>query len=99
MKVESTTTESALSLGDAIDRLVIQPEYDDGKGPRLCVHTILGGLGAHWGLSDIIEAMVEHGVEDAGPTVASSVGHTLVIQLGGRLGSLYVEARPPKEAT
>ena len=46
--------EYAVSIEDALARLVIQTDYDAGSGPGPCVHTFREGgpalIGAHWSL-------------------------------------------------
>lgn len=67
---------------DAMARLVVQPDYDDGDGPKPCVHTFVNAsgmlLGAHWPLALVREAIEAHGVEEAGG-MAAAMGHALVI--------------------
>ncbi len=91
--------EYAVPAGDAIRRLVVIPDYDDGKGPRPCVHTHrnTAGLlfGAHWGLEEITAAIeAAGGVEEAGPA-STAMGHGLCLWHNG--GWLWLESRPSEE--
>lgn|GEM_PF-2002075 len=71
-----------VSVEDALSRLAVIADYDDGNGPRPCVHTFrqsaAGLLGAHWGLDAIRAAMEKHGVSESGPS-ASGMHHGLVV--------------------
>lgn len=87
--------EYAVAIEDALARLVIQPDYDDGSGPEPCVHTFRESgpmlLGAHWHLDDLRSSMERHGVQEAGEA-AAAMGHGLV--LIDDHGPLFIEARP-----
>jgi len=71
-----------VSIEDALARLAVIPDYDDGNGPRPCVHTLrdarIGLLGAHWGLENVQAAMEKHGVSESG-RAASGMRHGLVV--------------------
>lgn len=75
-------SEYALSVEDAMARLEVVAEYDNGSGPQPCVHTFrdspVGLLGAHWTLSDARAAMETHGVEISG-SAATAAKHGVVV--------------------
>lgn len=75
-------SDYAVGIDEARERLDVIEDYDDGGGPRPCVHTFRSGaiglLGAHWGVEEAIAAMREYGVEESGLD-AQAMGHGLVI--------------------
>lgn len=89
-----------LPVDEAMQRLVVVPEYDAGNGPEPCVHTFIpsgfGMLGAHWSVEKARESMERYGVEEASGFVASAMGHTLVVveDRDGRSVPVFFEARP-----
>ena len=89
-------TQYAVAADDAIKRLKVTPDYDDGGGPRDCVHTLVssavGLLGAHWGLEEVCDLSRRNGAEEAGPD-AASMGHGLVVWRDDK-APLFVETLP-----
>ena len=89
-------SEYAVAVDDAVARLKVIPDYDDGNGPRPCVHTFVesafGLLGAHWGVEDARLAFETLGVEEAGED-AKSMGHGLVVIRPGK-GPVFFETVP-----
>jgi hypothetical protein len=89
-------SEYAISVDEAVERLVIQPDYDPGDGPQPGVHTFrsapFGLLGAHWSVESARAAMERHGVEEAGEQ-ARQMGHGLVVI--DSTGPVFFEARDP----
>jgi hypothetical protein len=81
---------------EAISRLQVIPDYDDGNGARPCVHTFVEGgialLGAHWGLEEIEELGREFGFEETGGA-AKGMNHGLAI-LRDDNGPLFLETKP-----
>ncbi len=71
-----------VAVEDALSRLVVDPAYDDGGGPRSCVHTFrsapFGLLGAYWGLEEVRAAMAKYGVSESG-FEATGMKHGLVL--------------------
>lgn len=84
-----------IPVEEAVKRLVIQQDYDNGSGPQPCVHTFrqvgLALFGAHHTLESLRAEMVMWGVDFSGPA-ASQTGHGLV--LIDNLGPLFIEAEP-----
>lgn len=91
-------SEYAVPVEEAMERLVVIPDYDGGNGPGPSVHTFRTGsgmaLGAYWSLDVVRAAMEKHGVEEAGDGM-SSMGHSLV--LIDDAGPVFFEALPKKE--
>lgn len=96
-----STNDYQVPMEDALRRLAVVPDYDDGSGPGPCVHTFvdsaIGLLGAHWPLGKVRELIEEHGVEEAGE-FASSSGHALVVLRPAPLGPLFLGTTPEEAA-
>lgn len=90
-----SSSEYAVTVEDAMARLMVIEDYDNGSGPGPCVHTFRAGgpmlLGAHWGLDDLRAAMERYGVAEAGEQ-AAAMGHTLVVI--DDHGPVFLQARP-----
>ena len=86
--------EYAVPLAEALERLVIQEDYDAGEGPGPHVHTYCSTaftlIGAHWPLAALRRLIEQRGVEESGPQ-ASATGHPLCLQDG--TGWLFLEAK------
>lgn len=89
-----TEERYSVPVEQAIERLVVIPDYDPGDGPQPCVHTFrsspVGLLGAHWSVESARAAMEEFGVEEAGEQ-ASAMDHRLVVI--DKTGPVFFEAR------
>lgn len=89
-------TEKALTVDEAMDRLVVIPGYDPGGGPGSCVHTfVVAGMviGAHWRLDEVREAFETHGVREAHSPMMSSHGIVVTDEAKGR--RVYFESKEP----
>lgn len=75
------TDSYVVPVEEAMQRLAVIEDYDDGGGPRPCVHTFMsssfGLMGAHWGVDDARRAFETWGVEEAGEQ-AQAMKHGLV---------------------
>ena len=75
-------SEYRISIEEAMERLDIIPDYDQGDGPEPHVHTLRQAgpalLGAHWQLTEIVAAAEKYGIEEAGMK-AEQLKHGLVI--------------------
>lgn len=92
--------EYAIPAAEAIARLVVIPDYDDGQGSRPCVHTIRdrpGGmaLGAHWGREELVALIEEIGGAEETEGLSRAIGHRL--RIWDKTSWLYLEAYPPAE--
>lgn len=89
-------TKYALTVEEAMSRLVVVEDYDPGgtEGPGPCVHTFretpFAMLGAHWRIADAKALMEKYGVEEAGPQAAAA-GHGVVVT--DDRGPVFFEAR------
>lgn len=89
-------SEYALTVEEAMARLVVVEDYDPGgeEGPGPCVHTFrespFAMLGAHWRIADAKAAMEKYGVAEAGPQ-ATAAGHGVVVIDDN--GPVFFEAR------
>jgi hypothetical protein len=96
-----TRSEYAVAVDDALARLKVVDDYDDGAGPRPCVHTFvdtpLALLGAHWPLTKVRAAFERWGVEESGEA-ASAMGHGLVVVERDRQRSVFFATKPPVAA-
>lgn len=92
-------SEWKVDPAEAVSMLAVIEDYDDGNGPRPCVHTLVDGgfgvIGAHWGLDDVTALIEEQGVERSGEA-AQAMGHGLVVLRPGK-GPLFLETKPPSE--
>lgn len=74
-------SEYAVPVDEAVKRLAVVEDYDDGGGPRPCVHTFVSGsfglMGAHWGVEEARKAFETYGVEESGDQ-ARAMNHGLV---------------------
>jgi hypothetical protein len=75
-------SEYRISKEDALKRLDINPDYDQGDGPQPHVHTIRQGgpmlVGANWTMDQVEKAIDKYGIEEAGEE-AEGMGHGLVL--------------------
>lgn len=89
-------TEHPVMVEEAMSRLNVIPDYDDGNGPRPCVHTLIqstvGLLGAHWGVEAARTVFETFGVEEAGEQ-ARAMGHGLVVTRPSK-GPIFFETLP-----
>jgi hypothetical protein len=71
-----------ISKEEAMKRLDIIPDYDQGDGPKPHVHTLRAGgpmlIGAHWTTAQVEQAIDKHGIEEAGKQ-AMEMAHGLAI--------------------
>lgn len=87
----------SISTDEAVERLVIQHDYDPGggQGPTDCVHTFrdagFGLIGAHMTVKEARVAFEKYGAQQAGPS-ATETGHGIVIV--DETGPLFFEAHP-----
>ncbi len=82
-----------LTVDDALDQLVILPDYDPGTGPQPCVHTFRTGgmmLGAHWTIEKVEAAMKLCGV--ARLLAGGWMGHDLLVV--DSTGPVLFESQP-----
>lgn len=84
---------------EAIKRLKVIEDYDQGDGPKPHVHTFATGtgmlLGAHWSVEQARVAFETYGVEEAGPNM-EAMGHGLVI-VRPSTGPVFFETLHPAE--
>jgi hypothetical protein len=92
---ESGEARVMLTVEQALERIEITPDYDNGSGPQDCVHTFRNSsfmlIGAHWTVSDVRALMEQYGVEEAGPQ-ATAMKHGLVVT--DNHGPLFIETKP-----
>lgn len=96
--MSSKTSEYAVSVDEALTRLEVIPDYDNGSGPGPCVHSFaasaIGLLGAHWGLDEVLALFEREGVEQAGPEMTGMRhGLVTVFEENGRERTLFFETK------
>lgn len=78
----TTSERVTLTVEEAVARLDVTPDYDNGSGPQDCVHTFRNSsfmlIGAHWTVPDLRALMERYGVEEAGAQ-ATAAHHGLVV--------------------
>jgi hypothetical protein len=88
----------SIPIDDAISRLAVKPDYDDGdaSAPRPCVHTFRNPapgviIGAHWGLVELRPHMEKWGVQETVDPDMIKMSHGLM--LIDDTGTLWMETR------
>lgn len=99
--MSSKTSEYAVPVEDAIERLDVTPDYDPGDGEGPCVHSFaasaFGLLGAHWKLDKVEALFREHGVEEAGPEMTGMRhGLVCVFEDDGCTRTLFFATKEPE---
>jgi hypothetical protein len=92
-----STEDYSVPVEEAMQRLAVIEDYDDGNGPRPCVHTFVatafGLLGAHWGLEEARAAFERWGVETSGEG-ARAMNHGLaIVEREPRERAVFFETR------
>jgi hypothetical protein len=92
----------SVPVEEAMQRLAVIEDYDDGNGPRPCVHTFVasgfGLLGAHWGVEETRAAFERWGVETSGEA-ARAMNHGLaIIEREPRERAVFFETRKDESA-
>lgn len=96
--MSSKASEYAVPAEEALERLEVIPDYDNGSGPGPCVHSFaasgIGLLGAHWRLEEVRALFEREGVEQAGPGMTGMRhGLVCVFEDDGRQRTLFFETK------